>query len=167
MSKSPTRQECENAVVQFAEYINGKLPNGGNLLYVGIAGDPPGGEYSPLFNKNFKIKTFDISEKWNPDIVGDITKIVFEENTWDVIVCVQTIEHIPNIWDAPKEILRILKQDGYLIVDCPWNYPYHGEPEFGDYWRISKDGMKTLFSDFKLIGILEGENNTSCLFKKQ
>ena len=164
MSKSPTRQQCEDAVTQFAEYINTQMP-GGNLLYVGIAGDPPGGEYTPLF-KNFKTKTFDIGEKWGPDIVGDITKTEFADEVVDVIVCVQTIEHIPNIWDLPKEIERILTPGGYAIIDCPWNYPYHGEPEFSDYWRLSKDGLKQLFSNLKMVGIYEGENNTSCLFKK-
>ncbi|NBW33546.1 MAG: class I SAM-dependent methyltransferase [Cytophagia bacterium] len=165
--KSKARQECEDAVKQFADHINQKLSlSTGNLLYVGIAGDPPGGEYSPMFSK-FNIKTFDIGEKWKPDILGDITKTDFKDNSWDVIVCVQTIEHIPNIWDLPKEISRILKPGGYAIIDCPWMYPYHGEPEFGDYWRMSKDGMKALFNNhLKLVGLHEGEQNTSCLFKK-
>lgn len=163
--KSKARLECENAVIEFAKHINQKL-NGGSLLYVGIAGDPPGGEYAPMFN-NFTIKTFDIGEKWKPDIIGDITKTNFEKESWDVVVCVQTIEHIPNLWDVPKEIARILKPGGYAIIDSPWQYPYHGEPEFGDFWRISKDGMKVLFDGhLKLVGLYEGEQNTSCLFKK-
>jgi SAM-dependent methyltransferase len=163
--KSNTRIECEAAVTQFADYINTKKENG-TLLYVGIAGDPPGGEYAPLFKK-FNIKTFDIGERWSPDILGDITKTQFEDASWDIIVCVQTIEHIPNIWDLPEELKRILKPGGYAIVDCPWSYPYHGEPEFGDYWRISKDGMKSLFEPaLKLTGLYEGQNNTSCLFTK-
>ena len=163
--KSKTRIECEEAVTRFAEYIKGKKLTG-ELLYVGIAGDPPGGEYSPLFS-TFNIKTFDIGEKWKPDIIGDITKTKFEDNSWDVIICVQTIEHIPNLWELPNEIKRILKPGGYAIIDCPWGYPYHGEPEFSDYWRISKDGMNQLFSNLKLIGLYDGENNVSCLFKKE
>lgn len=165
MSKSPTRQQCEEAVTQFAEYINKKKPTG-NLLYVGIAGDPPGGEYTPLF-PGYATKTFDIGERWQPDILGDITRTEFQNETWDVIVCVQTIEHIPNIWDLPSEIKRILNPGGYAIIDCPWGYPYHGEPEFGDYWRISKDGLPVLFNNLKMVGIYEGENNTSALFKKE
>jgi SAM-dependent methyltransferase len=163
--KSKARQECEEAVKQFADIINEKV-NGGKLLYVGIAGDPPGGEYSPMF-KGFSISTFDIGERWKPDILGDITKTTFEDDTWDVIVCVQTIEHIPNLWQLPAEITRILKPGGYAIIDSPWSYPYHGEPEFGDYWRISKDGMKALFEPhLKIVGLYDGEQNTSCLFKK-
>jgi SAM-dependent methyltransferase len=138
----------------------------GDLLYVGIAGDPKGGEYSSLFS-NFNITTFDVDPVWNPDIIGDITKTQFDDNSWDVIVCVQVIEHIPNLWDLPKEINRILKPNGYAIIDCPWMYPYHAEPpSFGDYWRVSKDGMKILFKDFELVQIYEGTQNTSCLIRK-
>jgi SAM-dependent methyltransferase len=163
--KSETRIQCELAVTKFAEYINNKIFKG-DLLYVGIAGDPIGGEYSPLF-KNFNIKTFDVVEKYKPDIVGDITKTEFKDETWDVIVCVQTMEHIPNIWDIANETHRILKPNGYLIIDSPFNYPYHGEPEFGDYWRITKDGMNLLFGKkFKLCGTYYGTGLNSCLYKK-
>lgn len=164
--KSLTRQECENSVKKFANYI---IDNSeyGNLLYVGTAGDPPGGEYSPMFN-GFNIKTFDIDEVWKPDIVGDITKTQFENESWDVVVCVQTLEHIPNIFDVSPEIARILKSGGYLIIDSPWNYPYHGEPEFGDYWRLTKDAFKVLFSrEFDIIMLDDGDNNKSVLLKKK
>lgn len=166
MSKSLTRQECESAIRQFASLINPRFTSG-KLLYVGVAGDPPGGEYTPVFD-TLTTTTFDIGERWKPDILGDITKTSFDDASWDVIVCVQTIEHISNIWDLPAELKRILKPDGYAIIDCPWNYPYHGEPEFGDYWRISKDGMKSLFGrHLKMVGIYEGDYNTSCLFKNE
>jgi len=164
--KSKTRQSCEDSVIEFSKIINFNNANG-NLLYVGIAGDPVGGEYSNLF-PNFKVSTFDADPIWKPDIVGDITKTHFSDNSWDVIVCVQVIEHIPNIWDLPSEINRILKPGGYAIIDCPWMYPYHAEPpSFGDYWRVSKDGFKTLFVNFDIIEIIAGNNNTSCLIKKR
>ena len=163
---SKCREQCGAAVLKFSEQINSKI-NSGDLLYVGIAGDPIGGEYSPLF-KNLKIKTFDIGKEWNPDIVGDITKTNFENETWDVIVCVQTIEHIPNLWDLPNEVHRILKPNGYLIIDCPWDYPCHAVwPHFGDFWRITGDGMRALLgSKFKIIESRFESNNTSALFQK-
>lgn len=163
--KSSTRQQCEDAVIEYSKHINENLKSG-NLLYVGIAGDPPGGEYSSLF-PNLSSKTFDVVEIYNPDIVGDITKTDFDNETWDVVICVQTMEHIPNIWDISDEVYRILKPGGYFIIDCPWDYPYHGEIEFGDYWRITKDGMSALFSkNFKLLQLHDNSNNVSCLYKK-
>lgn len=163
--KSKTRQECEDSVRKFADYINNNT-DGGNLLYCGLAGDPKGGEYSPFFKK-YKVTTLDICECWGPDIVADITDTKLESNSWDLIVCVQTIEHVPNIFDISKEVKRILKPGGYFIVDSPFNYPYHGEPQFGDFWRISKDGMKELFSkDLELVFMDDKENNTSALYRK-
>jgi len=164
---SQTRQECTDAVTEFSKIINGRLPRG-ELLYVGIAGDPTGGEYSPLF-PNFNVITFDADSKWGPDIVGDITgaDIIYDES-YDVIVCVQVLEHVPNLWDVPGEMSRILKTGGYAIVDSPWMYPYHAEPpSFGDYWRITKDGFRELFKEhFNILKIIEGEGNTSCLIQK-
>ena len=164
--KSKTRIECENSVIDFSKTITDNIKTG-KVLYVGIAGDPIGGEYSPLFS-NFNITTFDYDYKWKPDVVGDITNTNFKDECWDIIICVQVIEHIPNIFYLGKELKRILKRGGYVIIDCPWNYPYHAEePSFKDYWRISKDGMMELFkNDFNIIKISAGENNTSCLLKK-
>jgi SAM-dependent methyltransferase len=164
--RSKTRIECDNAVATFANVINSKLIEG-DLLYVGIAGDPPGGEYSNLFNK-FNIKTFDADPIWRPDIIGDITKTNFEDNSWDVIVCVQVIEHVKNIWDIPQEMRRILKPGGMAIIDTPFMYPYHAEPpSFGDYWRLTKDGMRVLFeSCFNILDIISTDNLTSCLIQK-
>ena len=164
--KSKTRQECEDSVKKFAGYIS-NLFSSGDLLYVGTAGDPIGGEYSPMFSQ-FRVKTFDIDECWHPDIVGDITKTDFEDESWDVIVCVQTLEHIPNIFDVSGETSRILKKGGFLIIDSPWMYPYHGEPEFGDYWRLTKDAFRVLFErDYEITMMDDGENNKSVLLKKK
>jgi SAM-dependent methyltransferase len=162
--KSETRKECEAAVIRFSKIINES--DGGDLLYVGIAGDPAGGEYAPLFTR-FKIKTFDLDSRWGPDLIGDITKTEFSNDSWDVIICVQTMEHIPNIVDLPIELFRILKPKKYAIVDCPWMYHYHPEPpSFGDFWRITQDGFQYLFKQFNILEIISTEHNTSCLLQK-
>lgn len=166
--KSQTRQDCENAVKEFSSIMNRSRPKKGRLLYVGTAGDPKGGEYAPLFT-SYHSYTFDFDPKWEPDMVGDITKTDFADGSWDAIVCVQVLEHIPNIWDLPREIERVLKSGGFAIVDCPWNYPYHAEPpSFGDYWRISKDGFAQLFKSegLKIERVIDTDHNTSCLIKK-
>jgi len=169
---SVCRQECTAAVEDFARQLKDKKFN--QLLYIGTAGDPDGGEYSPLFNAKLKL-TLDADAKWKPDIVADIANYhnvrdVYEKyGTFDIVICTQVIEHIPYIWEVPENLCDLLEEDGYLIVDCPWSYPYHAEPpSFGDYWRISKDGMSVLFDkDFNLIDLKEGKQNTSCLYQKK
>lgn len=161
--KSICRQECQEAVEDFSFQLR---DTSGTLAYIGIAGDPIGGEYSPLF-PNYKVTTIDADIKWAPDIIHDITKPL--PILYDLIVCVQVIEHVAKIHDLPYSFYNSLKQDGYLIIDCPWNYPYHAEPpSFGDYWRISKDGFRHLFTPyFTILEIKEGTQNTSCLMKRR
>ena len=74
------------------------------------------------------------------------------------------------MWKLSEALKLLLNKDGYVIIDCPFgpnSPPYHAEPpSFGDYWRISKDGMKVLFEkDFEIVGLIDTDANTSCLLK--
>jgi len=52
-------------------------------------------------------------------IVGSILEIPFEENSFDIIVSSEVIEHIPNPLDAIDELYRVLKPGGTLILSTP------------------------------------------------
>jgi hypothetical protein len=177
--KSKTRQDCEAAEALFAGMLMSLQDGIKNLqmLVVGVAGNPltnngkPGLD-NPHWYPDYNITTLDFDPKWQPDIVGDITKPKewWEGNYYDLVHITQVIEHIPNIMEVSAGLKTILNSGGYVIVDSPWgpNSPdYHGElPSFGDYWRISKDGMRALFQDdFDIIQIIDTDANTSCLMK--
>jgi SAM-dependent methyltransferase len=168
MKLSQTRIECGEAVGRFSKIVKSNPPEVKKMLYVGTAGDPEGGEYSPLFRPEFSTSTMDVDPIWKPDIVGDITKSPLQDASVGCVVCVQVLEHVPNIWEAPREIHRILCRGGYAIVDTPFMYPYHAEPpSFGDYWRLTKDGMRQLFGSlFEIVDMIATDNLTSCLLKK-
>ena len=166
---SKAREDCTASVNVFSKIIKSTLSKG-NLLYIGLAGDPKGGEYSSLF-LDFNIITADCDQRWGPDIILDISKDKIEKykNYFDVIVCTQVIEHVPDFWKIPEIINFYLKTNGYLIIDCPFFVEYHAEPpSFGDYWRITKDGFKYIFNKeyYKLISINDTKYNTSCLIQK-
>jgi len=167
---STTREQCQAAVIHFGNIINQSDTTSGNCAYVGIAGDPlPKGEYSPLF-PTFDIETIDADSKWGPDIICDITKPNEDMLLrYDLVIIVQVIEHIKNLWDLPKALYQITKPHAHIIIDCPWNYPYHAEPpSFGDYWRITKDGFHALFEkQFNIIEVRSDSNNTSCLLQRK
>lgn len=180
--KSKTRKDCETAEALFAGILLGSSePIEREMLVVGVAGNPlthngkPGLDNPHLFPK-CKITTLDFDSKWNPDIIGNITRpeqwlgINNTPREYDLIHITQTIEHIPNIFELAEAFKKCLKKDGYVIVDCPWgpNSPdYHGEAgSFGDYWRISKDGMRILFHKyFDIVEIIDTDANTSCLLR--
>lgn len=53
-------------------------------------------------------------------IQGDMTeRLPFDNNTVDVVVCIDGIEHISKQFDFAKEVNRILKPGGYFIISTP------------------------------------------------
>jgi len=75
----------------------------------------------------------------NLDIVSDITSIPVSDNTFDVIMCIEVFEHLPNPIDALVELNRVLKVGGKLILTAPFasltHYsPYHYATGFNKYF---------------------------------
>ena len=52
----------------------------------------------------------------------DITNIPFENNYFDFIICNHVLEHIPDDYLAMSELFRVLKKDGFGILQVPIDY---------------------------------------------
>jgi len=50
---------------------------------------------------------------------GNVSRLPFANETFDVVVSFETIEHIPNSETLLVEISRVLKQDGLCICSSP------------------------------------------------
>lgn len=73
------------------------------------------------------------------DIVGDITDIPEEDESFDVVLCSEVLEHLPNPVEALKEFQRLLKKGGKLILTAPFCSlthfaPYHYSSGFNSYF---------------------------------
>jgi SAM-dependent methyltransferase len=55
-------------------------------------------------------------------IKADITDIPFEDNFFDVIICNHVLEHIPNDHKAMTELYRVMKGDGWGVLQVPIKY---------------------------------------------
>lgn len=99
-------------------------------------------------------KIMDPVSTYEPDIVGDIHNIPFEDNSVESILCIAVLEHVENPIKACEEMYRVLKPDSYCVVYVPFLYYYHAEKGYyGDYWRFTKDTINVLFKKFKTIEI--------------
>ncbi|WP_266203985.1 class I SAM-dependent methyltransferase [Pontibacter kalidii] len=59
-------------------------------------------------------------------IQGDMTKpLPFEDDSLDVVVCIDGIEHISKQFDFAKEVNRVLKPGGCFIVSTPNISSFH------------------------------------------
>lgn len=108
------------------------------------------------FFKKSKVFTADISPDNGADYIIDITKNnskLIQDNSFDVVVCTEVLEHTLNPFDAAKELHRILKDGGLLLVSTPFNFRIHGP--LPDCWRFTIHGIRELLKDFKQLQIDE------------
>ncbi|TFG93731.1 MAG: class I SAM-dependent methyltransferase [Syntrophobacterales bacterium] len=73
------------------------------------------------------------------DIVSDITAIPEPDASFDAIMCIEVLEHLPQPDRAIKEFSRLLKPKGHLILTAPFCSlthfaPYHFSTGFNRYW---------------------------------
>jgi SAM-dependent methyltransferase len=73
------------------------------------------------------------------DIVCDITSIPEPDGSFDAIMCVEVLEHLPDPVAALKELGRLTKAKGYLLITAPFCSlthfaPFHFSTGFNRYW---------------------------------
>lgn len=67
------------------------------------------------------------------------------DETFDVVLSGQVIEHVRKLWHWVPELARVCKVGGHVITINPVNWPYHEAPV--DCWRIYPEGMTALYED--------------------
>ena len=93
--------------------------------------------------------TLDNSSECAPDVIGDVLRLPFADKTFDSIVCLEVLEHVPDTRLALAEMSRVLKGGGVLLLSAPMHWPLHYEPK--DYFRFTKYGFyEILKNDFSV-----------------
>lgn len=69
----------------------------------------------------------------------------FKDNVFDSLFCSQVLEHTPHPWSIMREIKRVLKDEGEVILAVPHLTYLHGEPD--DYYRFTKHGIRFLMQE--------------------
>ncbi|MDQ0999276.1 ubiquinone/menaquinone biosynthesis C-methylase UbiE [Phyllobacterium ifriqiyense] len=98
--------------------------------------------------------------------VGDLAHLPFDTDTFDVIVCFETVEHVDDPLAAINELQRVLKSNGLLIISTPnkenysdrFNYdnPYHlKELAFSEF----QNALNNTFKHTKLFGQFSGASS--------
>jgi predicted SAM-dependent methyltransferase len=58
----------------------------------------------------------------NVDLNIDLTQIPFPNSTFSAIICNHVLEHIPNDRAAMAELFRVLKPDGWAMLQVPISF---------------------------------------------
>ncbi len=104
------------------------------------------GNLRSLFDRS-EYTGVDIQKGPGVDLIVSAEKLPFANNSFDLVLCLETLEHAQRPWFICPEIERILKPNGVAIISSPQNHPIHLHPS--DYFRYTPYGLKSLFPKFR------------------
>jgi hypothetical protein len=88
---------------------------------------------------------------------ADATKLdeLFDDGTFDVVVSLETIEHVPDADAFLRAVKRVAKSTATIIISCPNDHWYYPSNEIANPYHV----RKYTFSEFKKIaGSILGDN---------
>lgn len=94
-------------------------------------------------------------EKWEYgklDIVCDITSIPEPDESFEAVLCLEVLEHVPDSAKALHELARLVRKGGRLIVSAPFCSlthfaPYHFSTGFNRYFyekHLPENGFQVI-----------------------
>jgi SAM-dependent methyltransferase len=123
-----------------------------NKIRSGVIAEIGGGNNSflPKLGK-FEFRFLSIFASDDPQyIVADICNCPHvPSDSFDVVFSKSVLEHVRNIHDAAREIVRVLKPGGITMHAVPFSYFFHGAPD--DYWRLTTTALESLFAELETI----------------
>lgn len=121
----------------------------GKVLDVGGGG----GRHKGLFVDAKQYINIDNDPKVEPDIVASADELPIADDSIDCILCSEVLEHVDNPLAVLREIGRVLRPGGSLILTVPFINEIHGEPF--DFRRFTIFGLEDLVSKVKTLHIEE------------
>lgn len=72
-----------------------------------------------------EVTTIDIQPELQPDLVGSVIKLPIEDETFDVAICCQVLEHLPfaNFGGSLRQLRRVARQA--VILSLPDAMPHY------------------------------------------
>ena len=125
------RNEMENVIAKFRLH--------GDIIDYGCGQMP--------YKKLFRYAIFVGADIPNPTMPSKATVMINDYRTslpsgyFDVAICNEVIEHVQEPDRVLKELSRLVRADGFLVLSAPFMMPEH---DARDYWRFTLKGLKAL-----------------------
>jgi len=105
-----------------------------------------------LSKKKFKVSTLDVDDGQGAEYVGTAEGTRLCDNSFDLVLCTQVLEHCEDPFKGIREIQRILKPEGFAIISVPHVWFYHPHPS--DHWRFTQEGVIKLCETAGLVPLV-------------
>lgn len=113
----------------------------GRTLDIGAQNGP----YAAFFPNRVAL---DIQRGMGVQIIGDAQAIGVADAVFDVVLCTEVLEHLPEPQSAIDEMFRVLRPGGTLLLTTRFLFPIHDAPH--DYFRFTKYGLRHLLRRFEI-----------------
>jgi SAM-dependent methyltransferase len=100
---------------------------------------------------NGRFVSVDLDLSHRPQVVGRAEALPLVSGSASFVVSTEMLEHCPEPAAAAREMHRVLRPGGALVLTTPFVYVVHGWPH--DYFRFTDAGLRHLFRDFRQVDV--------------
>jgi SAM-dependent methyltransferase len=130
------------------------------VLDVGCGNKP----YLPYFSTAAEYVGVDVADNPLADLQGSIEALPVEDASFDLVLCLQVLEHVEDPAQAVRELHRVTRPGGRVLAATHGTQVYHPLPE--DHWRWTHTGLERLFrsgGDWRSVTVKPGAGTCACL----
>jgi len=96
-------------------------------------------------NTQYKnVVNLDIGYAPGVHIVGHGVELPFLDESVDLVIMQEVLEHVADFYSLLQEVNRVLKLGGTLYCQVPFQIGFHPGPM--DYWRFSRQALEYIFT---------------------
>ena len=141
-SPVPGGRRKNDAITRRDRFITGRLSGlGADSLVVNV-GCGVVRRFEPTCRARYMAT--DLRALPNVDFASDATSIPLADHCVDTVIALELLEHVTEPAAVLRELARVLKPGGTVIVSVPSAVPRHDDH---DYWRFTAEGLAQLGSE--------------------
>ena len=141
----------------------GSAATGLRVLDVGCGEKP----YLPYFGGVREYVGLDLADNPHADLHGVVEQIPAGDASFDLVICLQVLEHVDDPARAISELHRVLKPRGRLLLATHGTAVYHGmRGAYPDYWRWTHTGLERVVAEngsWSSVDVAPGAGTAACL----
>jgi SAM-dependent methyltransferase len=106
----------------------------------------------------------DVVENPAADLQGAVESLPVEDASFDLVLCIQVLEHADDPARAVHELRRVVAPGGAVLASTHGVQVYHPAPV--DLWRWTHTGLDRLFrenADWSSLSVRPSSGTTACL----
>jgi SAM-dependent methyltransferase len=138
-----------------------RRPRPYRVLDVGCGVKP----YYPFFEPHAsEYVGVDVVENPAADLQGAVESLPVEDGSFDVVLCIQVLEHADDPAQGVRELRRVVAPGGAVLASTHGVQVYHPAPV--DLWRWTHTGLDRLFrenADWSSLSVRPSSGTTACL----